>query len=567
MIDIKYDYDYIIVGSGFGGSVSAMRLAQKGYSVCVIESGRRYKAEDFPETNWNLRRFMWFPQLFLYGIWRFRLFRNVLVLAGSGVGGGSLNYANTLYVPPEEFFESSTISSIGGRKKLRPYYELAKKMLGVVENPVETEADKKMKETAKEMGFGESYRPTPVGVFFGKENENCQDPFFLGEGFDRTGCKLCGGCMTGCKYNAKNTLDKNYLFFAEKFGAKIIPENMVVEISPLSEDGKKGYCITSQRTTGFRSPKSEFKARGIIVSAGVMGTLSLLMKMKQNEKLPGISDRIGKMVRTNSESLLAITAGNSDIDYSHGVAITSSVFPDEHTHIEPVRFSKGSNIIGLFTTLLTDGGRFIPRQLSYIINCLLHPVKFFRLISPVGFASKSIIMLVMQSLDNNIEISRRRHFFWPFWKTLASKPDSKKTIPTYIPVANKFARKLAVKMNGLPANTINEVFLDTPTTAHILGGCPIGNTPEEGVVDLKNRVFGYKNMLICDGSMMPTNLGVNPSLTITALTERAMSFINPREQGKIRFLKAEQKWKTTALLNSNPASEIKKTKGRGIRKA
>ncbi|MFC1668834.1 GMC oxidoreductase [Spirochaetota bacterium] len=547
---MKYDYDYIVVGSGFGGSVSAMRLAQKGYSVCIIEAGKRYLAEDFPDTNWNVRKSIWLPRFALYGTWRLKLFKSVLVLAGAGVGGGSLNYANTHYVPGDQFFKNDIIKKMGGKKALFPFYNLAKKMFGVVKNPVNTEADKKIRKTASAMGFGKTFDFTPVAVYFGSEGETKEDPYFMGEGFDRSGCTLCGGCMVGCKHNAKNTLDKNYLYFAEKFGAKVVPDNKVIDVKPLSGDGTRGYEITSARMTGLRSPRTTFTSMGIVFSGGVLGTLELLLKLKAKKRLPEISHQLGKMVRTNSESLIGVTASKKDIDYSHGVSITSSVFPDDVTHIEPVRFSQGSDLLGLITAVLTDGGGKIPRQLRYLMNCLKHPFQVIRNILPFGFARKSVILLVMQTVDNFLHLKLKRHIYWPFKKTLSSEQDKKKNIPSYIPVANEFARKLAGIMKGQARSTINEVMLNAPVTAHILGGCSIAETSDGGVIDYEHRVFGYKNMYICDGSTVPANLGVNPALSITAITERAMSFIPVKKSKKLRCLQVEKKWKVEKLLTS-----------------
>ncbi len=549
MTTSDYDFDYIIVGSGFGGSVSAMRLSQKGYKVGVIESGKRYTAENFPKTNWNIRKSIWLPQLSCYGLWRINIFKDILFLGGAGVGGGSLNYANTMYVPPDEFFQNQFVKQIDNKDKLLPFYELAKKMLGVTQNPVDTEADKRMRETAEDMGCENTFIYTPVAVYFGKEKEPAKDPYFMGEGPDRIGCDLCGGCMVGCKGDAKNSLDKNYLYFAEKFGAEVIPERKVINVTPISEDGSEGYEVKTVRTSRYIKPKPiTYRTKSIVFSAGVLGNLSLLLKMKEKKVLPQLSENLGMMVRTNSEALIAVKAKKNDIDYSHGVAITSSVYPDNVTHIEPVRFSNGSDFIGLLVTVLTDGGGRIPRQLRFLFNIFLHPIQFIRWLNPIGFARKSIYLLVMQTLDNSISISRKRHLWWPFQKVLNSTQDIERNVPTYIPLANEFARKLGKRMNGIPGSNINEVILDTTTTAHILGGCIIGKIPEEGVIDLHNNVFGYKNMLVCDGSMIPANLGVNPSLSIVALTERAMSFIPTKDSAEFRHLKVDNKWGVTELV-------------------
>ncbi|XDD51015.1 GMC oxidoreductase [Leptospira sp. WS92.C1] len=562
--EIIYDYDYIVVGSGFGGSVSALRLAQKGYKVAVLESGKRWKSSEFPKTNWNLRRFLWFPKLFCFGIQRITFLNDVMVLSGAGVGGGSLVYANTLYVPPEPFWKKPLVQKMGGKKSILPFYELAKKMLGVVENPKTWASDKYMLETAKTFGIEDTFQKTPVGVHFGK---NGVDPFFGGEGPERNSCNDCGGCMVGCRYNAKNTLDKNYLYFAEKAGASILPETKVSQLIPINEDGSEGYEIHTEKTTSFfGSPRHVYKTKGVILSAGVLGTLGLLLKMKEDGFLPKLSKRLGQIVRTNSESLIGVTLKDKGADLSHGIAITSSVFPDEHTHIEPVRYSDGADAMnGLAAGVLVDGGGSIPRQLRFLIEVFKHPVNSISLLNPIGFARRTIILLVMQTVDNSIEIVRKRRWIWPFKRTLSSTQESGEKIPTYIPVANEFARRLAKITNGVARSSINEALLDIPTTAHILGGCNISESPEEGVIDLQNRVYGYKNLMVCDGSMIPANLGVNPSLTITALSERAMSFVPVKEKEILSF-KFEKKWGIVNLLGKIKNSPSKKKTAGKVKK-
>ncbi len=557
------EYDYIIIGSGFGGSVSAMRLSQKGYKVAVLESGKRWNGKDFPKTNWNTRKFLWLPKLFCYGIQRINILNHVMVLSGAGVGGGSLVYANTLYVPKKKFFETDTVKKLGGEKAFLPFYNIAKRMLGVVENPRLWEVDELMKETAQDIGKGDTFTPTPVGIYFGagEDDKTTKDPYFGGEGPDRHACNYCGGCMVGCRFNAKNTLDKNYLYFAEKLGATIIPETKVTRVRPLNEDGSDGYEIDTVSTTGwFGSPRKTFRAKGVVFSAGVLGTVNLMLKLKAEGHLPRISDSLGDVVRTNSEAIIGVTARDPKIDFSNGIAITSSVHPSDDTHIEPVRYSKGSDVMGMLATVMTDGGGRLPRPLRFIGNVLSHPIDFLRTLIPWGFAKKSIILLVMQSIDNSIKLVRKRRWIWPFQKTLTSSMSAGETIPTYIAQANDFARRLAGKIDAIPQSSIPEVMLDIPTTAHVLGGAMIAVNPEEGVADETNHVYGYKNMLVCDGSMIPGNLGVNPSLSITAFTERAMSFIPPKEK-KQNFLKFEQSWKITkTLTGAKPAAGQKVAK-------
>jgi len=542
-------YDYIVIGSGFGGSVSALRLAQKGYSVAVLESGKRYRNEDFPKTNWNLWKFLWLPGLAMYGIQRLNLLKNVLVLSGAGVGGGSLVYANTLYVPLPAFFEHPIVKKMGGDTVLLPFYELAKKMLGVEKTPKIFAADEMLRDTATEMGFGDTFQSTPAAVYFGTPDVAHSDPYFGGEGPERVGCNYCGGCMVGCRYNSKNTLDKNYLYFAEKLGVTVIPETKVIDILPKSDDGSEGYSIRTKSPTGAHS-KQTYEADGIVLSAGVLGTMKLLLTMKQKGRLPNLSNRLGEVVRTNSESIIGITARKSDVDYSKGIAITSSVFPDPDTHIEPVRYPAGSDAMNaLASPVMVDGGGKIPRQVKFLFAMLLHPFRALRLTWPVGFAKKSIILLVMQSIDNYISIQNRRTLYWPWSKILTTKLEKGSKLPSFIPVANEFARRLAKRMKGDARSTVNEVLLDIPTTAHILGGACMGETAEDGVIDLQNRLFGYRNFLVCDGSIVPANLGVNPSLTITALTERAMSLVAPKPKAEITHFKFEKNWAVTSLLD------------------
>lgn len=550
----NFDFDYIVVGSGFGGSVSAMRLSQKGYRVGIIESGKKWARTDFAKTNWNLHKYLWMPRIFLHGIQRMNLLNDVFVLGGAGVGGGSLNYATTLYVPPDKFFENRTVKNLGGKESLLPYFELAKKMLGAVENPYKGDGDLLMRDTAAETGREHTFHRTQVGIYFGEEGKRVKDPYFEGEGPDRTGCEFCGACMTGCRKDAKNTLDKNYLYFAQKFGARIIPENKVIDVQPLSDDGSKGYKVTTACTTGLLNSKSVFQTKAIVFSAGVLGTLSLLLKMKNKGRLPHLSENLGKVVRTNSEALIGVKSNKKNVDFSKGVAITSSVHPDDNTHIELVRYARGNDAMGFMPVLLTDGGGKIPRLLKYIGNVLLNPLKFFRILNPVGFSYRCLILLVMQTHDNYINVMPKRRLIWPFTKALSSEQASEKKNPVYIPIANDFSRRLAKRMDGIPCSVVSEVYLNIPLTAHIMGGC----SAEKGVIDEQNRVTGYKNMIIADGSTIPANLGVNPSLSITALSERAMSFIPVKKLKRMNFLKVEKLWKVTGLLVKKQDNELRK---------
>lgn len=570
--NVHYDYDYVIVGSGFGGSVSAMRLSQKGYSVAVLESGKRWRSEDFPKSNWSLNKYLWMPRIGFYGIQRLNLLKDFFLVSGAGVGGGSLVYANTLYVPGDKVLNSPTFRKLGGKDKILPFYSIASKMLGVTQNPQLYESDFILKEIAEEMGRGETFRPTPVGVYFGeKPGKLSKDPYFLGEGPDRVSCNHCGGCMVGCRFNSKNTLDKNYLFFAEKMGTRIFPETKVVSLIPINESGEPdssasgefGYQIQTRSTTGFFGfPKKTLYAKNVILSAAVMGTVGLLLKMRQKGKMTRLSPALGDSVRTNSETVLAITNFTKEVDYSRGVAITSSIHPDEHTHMEPVRYPKGSDFFGTIASVLTDGGGKFPRPFKYFLTLFTNPLYFFKASWPFGFAQKSLILLVMQTLDNKIRLVRTRRFAWPFEKSMSSTLTEGEKTPAYIPIANETARRIAQKTGGVPRSSINDVLLNAPITGHIMGGCIMGDSSKEGVIDYENRVFGYQNLRVCDSSMITVNLGVNPSLSITALTERAMSLIPAKSGFKPFQFHFEKKFGITPLLNFDSRSANSKSESK-----
>lgn len=533
MSEIKYDFDFIAIGSGFGGSVSAHRLTEKGYKVGVLEMGKRYRTSDFPKSSWNVRKFLWLPFFKLFGFFRMTLFQHVFVLSGVGVGGGSLVYANTLLVPPDKVWNDPKWKDLQNWQKIMPtYYALAKKMLGVVTNSYMGDADKVLQKTAELQGVGNTFYPTDVGVYFGQKGVTVPDPFFGGEGPERTGCELCGGCMVGCRYNAKNTLDKNYLYLAEKYGAQVIPESMVIDVKPIGGivDGDKGYEITTKKSTSWFGKKTVYTTRGVVFSAGVLGTVRILSEAKENGSLPNLSKCLGEVVRTNSESIIAVRVRDKNLNMSDGVAIGSGVHIDEHTHIEATRYPNGSDAISMITTLLTNGKAGFTRPFTWLWVVITHPWKFLTMLIPFGFAKQSIILLCMQTLDGFIQLKRKRSIFSPFRKRLETENNTGVPIATYIPEANHFAEKMGEKFNGTPVTALSEIFLNVPTTAHIMGGAIMGASAEDGVIDSQNRVFNYKNMYVCDGSMIGANLGVNPSLSITAFSEHAMSHIKPKNK-------------------------------------
>ncbi|MEW6055046.1 MAG: GMC family oxidoreductase [Bdellovibrionota bacterium] len=532
---MEFDFDYIVIGSGFGGSVSAMRLAEKGYKVCVLERGKRYRASDFAKTNWDLKRYLWMPLLRCFGIQNISLFKNVLILSGTGVGGGSLVYANTLLEPGDAFYQAPQWSGLADwKQELKPCYETAKKMLGVAPNPFTSEVDRKLNEVAQELGRAHTFESVNVGIYFGKEGEKPgtqnADPYFGGAGPERNSCMLCGACMVGCRHNAKNTLDKNYLYFAEKYGAEIWPESNVCDIRKLS---RGGYEVYLERSTSwfFSKRRRVLTSRGVVFAAGVLGTVNLLFRCRDvTRSLPAISQKLGHSVRTNSEALIGVTTKDRQKDFSQGIAITSGFYADENTHIEPVRYPKGSSFMKLLAAPMADeGGRFL-RPLKMVASTIFHPVDTLRLLMNTRWAESTVILLVMQTLDNKMKFKLGRNLLTLFRKRLTTEVDPSQRVPSYIAVGHKVARMLAKKIDGIPQSAVNEVLLQIPTTAHILGGCAIAASPDEGVIDQNHKVFGYENMYVCDGSVIPANLGVNPSLTITAMTERCMSKI-PRKTG------------------------------------
>jgi len=537
-----YDVDVVVVGSGFGGAVAALRLTEKGYRVLVLEAGRRFTPQTLPRTSWDLRSYLWAPALGCFGIQRVHLLRDVLVLAGAGVGGGSLNYGNTLYVPPKSFFEDPQWRRITDWEgELRPYYDQAERMLGVRENPSRTASDQHLRAVAERMGVGGTFRATPVGVFFGDGGDGpgtstapaggeVPDPYFGGAGPRRRACTECGECMTGCRHGAKNTLLENYLHLAERGGARVVPMSTVHRISPLDpgRPDQEGFAVHTHRSgsRGRRRRESERRitTRQVVVAAGTYGTQSLLHAMRDGGQLPGIPARLGHLTRTNSEAVVGATAPSRvlrrGVDYTRGVAITASIHPDPDTHIEVVRYGKGSNAMGLLSTLQVPGGGRLPRWSRYLGAMAAQPVAAARSLSNRRWSERTVIGLVMQSLDNSIVVERGRRGLAK--GRLTSRQGHGQPNPTWLPTADRAAKLLAEEIGGFPGSSVGEV-LNRPMTAHFLGGCPISDSPDTGVVDPYHRLYGHPGISVVDGSAISANLGVNPSLTITAQAERAMA--------------------------------------------
>jgi cholesterol oxidase len=522
-----HDFDVLVIGSGFGGSVTALRLTEKGYRVGVIEAGARFEDQDFAETSFDVKKFLFRPEIGCYGIQRIDAIKDCLIVSGAGVGGGSLVYANTLYEPFAPFYNDPQWRDITDwRSELAPYYDQAKRMLGVVENPLRTPADDVMERVAHDMGVADTFHPTPVGVFFGgpeqQQGDQVADPYFGGAGPDRKTCIGCGSCMTGCRHNAKNTLVKNYLYLAEQNGAKVLPLTTVESVSP--RDGG-GYDVNVRFTKAKlrrRTATRTLTADQVVFSASSLGTQRLLHRMRDEGYLPRLSQRLGYLSRTNSESILGAIAPDTKVDYSQGIAITSSFHPDEDTHIEPVRYGAGSNVMSLMQTVLTDGDGPAPRWRTWLKEMWKERTSVLDLYDMKHWSERTVIALVMQSLDNSITTFTKRI---PLTgkRYLTSRQGHGVPNPTWIPVGNAAVRKMADIIGGKAGGSIGEPF-NRPLTAHFIGGCAIGTSPETGVIDPYQRVYGHPGLHVVDGSAISANLGVNPSLTITAQAERAMAF-------------------------------------------
>ena len=543
----KNTYDYIIIGSGFGGSVSALRLAEKGYSVLVLEQGKRYRDEDFAKSNWAVWKYLWAPALRCFGILQISLLKGVMILHGRGVGGGSLGYANVLEIPPDDMFAVPSWRHLADWKAiLRPHYETAQKMLGVERNPKLWQADDILGEIAQERGTAATFRATDVGVFFGPEGLDVPDPYFGGDGPTRTGCTHCGACMVGCRYNAKNTLPKNYLYLAEKLGVEVWAEREVVDIRPMTEDGRQKledgenpvprplspvYEVLHRRSTGWLPGRVErVTARNVIFSAGVLGTLKLLLNCRDiHRSLPNLSPRLGYPVRTNSEALMGGVSRDNTVDFSQGIAITSIFKVDDVTRVEPVRYPAGSGLMRMLALPLVDARqRFLRRFLGITIKAITHPLDTLRTHMLPGWAQRTTILLVMQTTDNRMSLRLGRSLYTLFRRGLQAAPDDAHTISSRVETGHQVTEAFAAKIGGIPQGSIGENLLNLPTTAHILGGVPFGEDAEQGAIDLTCQLHHYPGLYVVDGSIVPANPGVNPSLTITALAEYAMSQIEEK---------------------------------------
>jgi cholesterol oxidase len=519
----SFDCDYVIIGSGFGGSVSALRLSEKGYKVLVLEKGMRLGAADFPKSNWDLKRWMWLPSMKYFGLFKLTFFRHVSVLSGVGVGGGSLVYANTLPVPKKGFFTSPSWAHLADwETELRPFYQTALRMLGAATNPRLETGDIALRELGRQIGMAQHFEPTQVSVFFGEPAQTVADPFFGGKGPERAGCIFCGGCMTGCRHNAKNSLDKNYLHLAEQLGALIQPESLVTDVRPLGAgDGADGYAVQWQPSATRKGAGGTVRCRGVVFAGGVLGTVELMLKLKQGS-LPRLSERLGYGVRTNSEALIPVTVPDGKSVFSDGVAIGSILHTDEHSHLEPVRYAAGSGFWRLLMGPRVYHRSGWMRALKLLGDWLAHPLMNLKVLFVDDWAKRTQVLLYMRTVDSTLRMVRGRF-------GLATRLDVGPAPTPFMPEAMDLSERYAAIVGGKPVAMVSETVLGIPSTAHILGGACMGRDASEGVIDSDNRVFGYRNMYICDGSMISANPGVNPSLSITAISERAMSRVPPRQ--------------------------------------
>jgi cholesterol oxidase len=515
---LKETYDYIVIGSGFGGSVSALRLAEKGYSVLVIEKGKKFESADFAKTNWDLRKWLWIPALKCFGIQKLNFLRHISALSGVGVGGGSLVYANTLPKPKSPFFSQGSWAGLANwEAELSPFYDTAWKMLGASVNPVLAESDRAMQKLAEQIGKSDHFSPTTAAVYFGEPDVTVKDPYFGGKGPERTGCIHCGACMTGCRHNAKNTLDKNYLYLAQQLGVSILAEHEVTSVNPLGKNGQNGYEIVFRKSTSYFSASKTIRTQNVVFAGGVMGTVPLLLKLKKTT-LPGISPRVGDMIRTNNEALIYTTTTDSTLELHKGIAIGSILEMDENSHLEPCRYGEGSGFWRITMLPMVSEKNPFLRMLKLIVLPFTAPLTWLKVFFVRDFGRSSTVLLFMQHIDSTLRL--RKGFFG-----IVTRIEEGIAPTPFIPEAHKVAHMFAAIIKAKPQIMVNEVLAGIPSTAHILGGAVMGRNPDEGVIDSNNRVFGYENMYVFDGSMISANPGVNPSLTITAISERGMSMI------------------------------------------
>ncbi|CAM4184523.1 GMC oxidoreductase [Flavobacterium weaverense] len=521
---MQYDFDYIIIGSGFGGSVSALRLSEKGYKVLVVEKGKWYKPNDFAKTNWNLRKWLWFPSIKFFGIMKMSIFRHVVIISGTGVGGGSLVYANTLPVPKTSFYKSGSWSELADwENELKPFYKTALTMLGAARNPKLFDGDLALKELAKKIGKEDQFENPEVAVFFGKPGVKVQDPYFDGKGPERAGCNFCGGCMTGCRYDAKNTLDKNYLYLAQNLGAEILAENEVYNVLPIdANNGSTGYKVYVKSSTSYFKNKKEFTSKGIIFSGGVLGTVKLLLKLKP-KSLPFLSDKLGEDIRTNNETLISVSTLDKSKNLSKGVAIGSLLHTDDNSHLEIVRYSEGSGFWKLLHLPLSNGKNTLTRLVNMTKQVFSFPLRYFKIYFVNSWSKSTVVLLFMQSIDSTLKFKTN------VFGGMASSVGKGVKPSAYIPESIALTKKYSEIIDGVPTSFVLESIAGIPSTAHVLGGAVMGKDSSQGVINKNNEVFGYKNMYVIDGAMISANPGVNPSLSITAIAERAMAQIGDKE--------------------------------------